>query len=68
MGFFIGICLFETLSSLIFVESTGCCSFGDFVLMLPKTLRGKKIDFWVGFWFLLFALFLAFSVNFLDLV
>jgi hypothetical protein len=32
-------------------------SFGDFVLMLPKMLRGKKIDFWVGFRFLLFACF-----------
>jgi len=34
-------------------------SFGDFVLMLPKTLRGKKIDFWVGFWFL----FLMIAIN-----
>jgi len=27
--------------------------------MLPKTLRGKKIDFWVGFWFL----FLMIAIN-----
>jgi hypothetical protein len=26
-------------------------SFGDFVLMLPKTLRGKKLIFGLGFGF-----------------